>query len=138
VKKFQATKTVSTVVKGKQVRVNVGEVVTETTLKKFSKGLQSTFLPVKGTAKKAETQVPVTDLTRVFLTAFDEGEVLEGGFREVFEQATAFLGVQAEWCHFRASHVGAAGRAFEEVTGVCFTEVCPNLPAHTDTWVSAL
>jgi hypothetical protein len=87
-----------------------------------------------------KNQNTVTDraVLSVLFLAEAEGLVCEGGYREVWEQVTEVLGVEAPWSHARALQLGRVGRRFEVLTGLPFTAVCPDLPAHTDTWVSEL
>ena len=76
--------------------------------------------------------VTVNDLLSSLILRTEQGKVLLGGYKEVWSQ----LGQSPDrWCHFRASHLAAAGRKWEALYSRSFATLCPELPAHADQWV---
>jgi len=62
--------------------------------------------------------------------ATEAGEVLTGGYKEVWET----LETGADWCHFRGVQIGAAGRKWEDFYNIKFSTLCPDLEAHASSW----
>ncbi len=74
----------------------------------------------------------LTDLQLLALLILEteQGHVLTGGYRDVL----ASVATDVAWCGFRGFQLARVGRLWENVYGVSFSTLCPDLRDHASDW----
>jgi len=134
---YKALVRVSFVLSGKLVQYAKDEIISAAKWRSLPTcSIQDKFVGTAKPRREADSDalVPIQTILDALNKVTAEGYLLHGNYKTVY--TTLGLNAIAPWAGYRGNHLAEAGRRWEETHRKSFGELCPDLRATGNDWVS--